>query len=79
MGSINTKSEFIFTISKEDFGSLKSFLESLDLRHGNEEILDHWFSEGVWNLSTEEGEEFIIVFGKEKIHIFFKKIRILNH
>jgi len=65
--------EFIASVSKKDFNKLKEFLESLDLRHGNEEILEHLNEERVWNIELENGEHLIVVFGKDKVHIFIKK------
>jgi hypothetical protein len=73
MHSINTKQEVIFSINEKDFDDFKSFLESLNLKDGNEEVRELWFSEGAWPVETEEGQNFIVVFGKSQIHLILRK------
>lgn len=73
MNSINTETEIIFSIEEKDFPKFKSFLESLKLSGENSEILDFWFDEGAWNIESDEGERFIVIFGKSMIHIIIRK------
>jgi hypothetical protein len=67
------KQEFIASIDKKDFGKLKKFLESLDLRSGNEEVLEHWQEERLWDIESEDDEHLIVVMGKKKAYVFLKK------
>lgn len=73
MYSINTEKELIFSIKEKDFDNFKSFLESLNLKDGNEEVREFWFSEGVWNVETDEGTNFLVIFGKSQIHLLIRK------
>ena len=73
MRTIHNDTELILSLVKKEFPKFKSFLKSLNLRHGNQEILDFWFSEGAWNVETEDGEKFIVIFGKSRIHVILKK------
>jgi|TARA_B100001971_G_C18184792_1_gene534939 hypothetical protein len=73
MHSINTENELIFSIKEKDHNSFKSFLESLNLKDGNEEVCEFWFSEGAWNVETDDGINFIVIFGKSQIHLLIRK------
>ena len=73
MMSRNTPTELILTLHKKEHQKCKEFLESLKLSSENAEILEHWFSEGAWNIETDENERLLIFFGKEKIHVVLKK------
>ena len=73
MHSTNTNEELVLSLKEKDFGTLKKCLESLKLSSENAEVLDHWFSEGAWNIETDDNEKFLIVFGKSQIHVIIKK------
>ena len=75
MRSISTTTELILTIDKKDFNNLNNFLQELNLRDGNEELLDYetWPEENAWNIESEDKEELIIIFGKEVAHVILKK------
>ncbi len=73
MHSINNEEEHILSFAEKDHPKIKEFLESLNLEDGNEEVLQHWFYEGVWNVETKDKENFILIFGKSKIHLILKK------
>ena len=77
MQSLNTDQELVFTLDNEkDFKNFMSFLESLSLEGVNKEILDFKTMkpyESVWNVETTDEENFIIVLGTEKTHVFLKK------
>jgi len=73
MHSMNTLTEIIFSIKEKDFPKFKAFLESLKLSAENAEILDFWFYEGVWDIESDTGEKFLVIFGKSQIHIIIRK------
>ena len=75
MRSISTTTELILTIDKKDFNNLNNFLQELNLRDGNGEILDYktWTKEDAWSIESEDKEELIIIFGKEVAHVILKK------
>ena len=74
MHSINTNEELIITLKEKDFDTLKKCLESLNLSSENADVLDYWFSEGAWDIETDDNEKFLIIFGKLQIHVILKKI-----
>lgn len=73
MGYKHTEDDWIVSMDEEEFDTFRSFLRSLNLSAENSEVLDHWFSESVWNVESDDGEKFLVVFGKVKIHIIMKK------
>jgi len=73
MNSKNTEEELIIGIKEKDFNKFKEFLKSLDLRDGNQDLLEHWFYESAWLVESEDGEKFTVIFGKKMIHLFLKK------
>ena len=52
---------------------MKKFLESLNLKDGNEEVLDNWHKENIWNVISPDDEHLLVIFGTEKIHLLLKK------
>ena len=79
MHSIETDDELILTFGTSDVPRLRRFLESLELEYN--EVLEHFagdqlrkqHQEEVHVLETEQGERIIVVFGRERMHVFLKK------
>ena len=73
MRLIHTGDEIIFSMPKKYFDKFRMFLESLELDGENSEILQFWFSEGAWNIETENNEKMLVFFGRKFIHLVIKK------
>jgi hypothetical protein len=81
MQTVHTSDELIVTVRPKDFHAVKDFLTALDMEDYCTEVLDHWngdklddgIEECAHEITTHDGEHFIIIFATTTIHILLKK------